>query len=92
MKRIISDEELIAYVNGRLTKSENKRIREMAIQNGESDMLLNATLANYESQKEYADTLLGVDEFDYTKNHPTVTPISTGFLMAADKDFGEKHD
>lgn len=92
MKRIISDEELIAYVNGRLTKSENKRIREMAIQNGESDMLLNATLAYYESQKEYADMLLGEDEFAYTNNHPTVAPIRTGFLMAADKNFGEKHD
>ena len=92
MKRIISDEELIAYVNGRLTKSENKRIREMAIQNGELDMLLNATLANYESQKEYADLLLGEDEFDYSNNQSKKTPIRTGFLRAADKDFGEKYD
>ena len=75
MKRLISDEQLIDYVNGRLSRSENKRIREMIIENSEMDMLLNVTLANYESQSEYADFLLGKEEF--------VVPID--FPIAADK-------
>lgn len=85
MKRLISDEELIGYVNGTLSRSENKRIREIAIQNGESDILLNATLANYESQKEYADWLLGEDDFVIPPN-PNFVSVSREYHLAADKE------
>ena len=94
MKRLISDEELIDYVNGRLTKSENRRIKKMAIENGETDMLLNVTLANYKSQKEYADWLLGEDDFAIEKErvHLEDKPQISGFMMAADKDFEKKDE
>ena len=94
MKRLISDEELIDYVNGRLTKSENKRIKKMAIENGETDMLLNVTIANYKSQKEYADWLLGEDDFNIEKErgHQKVEPQVSGIMMAADKDIEKKDE
>ena len=94
MKRLISDEELIDYVSGRLNKSENKRIKRMAIENGETDMLLNVTLANYKSQKEYADWLLGEDDFDIEKErgHQENKPQASGFMMAADKDIEKKDE
>ena len=94
MKRLISDEELIDYVNGRLTKSENKRIKKLAIENGETDMLLNVTIANYKSQKEYADWLLGEDDFEIEKERELqkVEPRISGFMMAADKDIEKKDE
>ena len=94
MKRLISDEELIDYVNGRLTRSENNRIKRMAIENGETDMLLNVTLANYESQKEYADWLLGEDDFDVENDFEEMgsKPLISGFMMAADKDIEKKDE
>lgn len=94
MKRLISDEELIDYVNGRLTKSENKRIKKLAIENGETDLLLNVTIANYKSQKEYADWLLGEDDFNIEKErgHQKVVPQISGFMMAADKDIEKKDE
>lgn len=62
MKRIISDRELLSYVNGRMTTDEMRELHKKAIQNGETDLLLHALLVNYESQKEYAAELLGIDD------------------------------
>lgn len=62
MKRIISDRELLSYVNGRMTTDEMRELHKKAIQNCETDLLLHALLVNYESQKEYAAELLGIDD------------------------------
>lgn len=64
MKRIISDRELLSYVNGRMTTAEMRELHKKAIQNDETDLLLHALLVNYESQKEYAAELLGIDDFE----------------------------
>ena len=90
MKRIIADLQLIDYVNGRLNGSETKEIQTMALENGETDVLLNATLANYESQSEYADLLLGEDDFYLLDNSPFIDVSDKELKMAADKNFKKK--
>ena len=63
MKRIISDKELLSYVNGRMTTADIQMLHKKAIDNSETDLLLHVILSNYESQKDYATELLGEDDF-----------------------------
>lgn len=62
MRRIITDEELVQYVSGSMSPKEERRIEMYAMENGETDMLLSAIIANYESNVEYANYLLGTEE------------------------------
>lgn len=62
MKRIITDEELVQYVSGSMSPKEERRIEMYAMENGETDMLLSAIIANHESNVEYANYLLGTEE------------------------------
>lgn len=87
MRKIISDRELLAYVNGRMTTAEMRELHKKAIQNGETDLLLHALLVNYESQKEYAAELLGIDDFEDKESETIVRikPVSKKKLgLAAD--------
>ena len=88
MKRIISDKELLSYVNGRMTTTDMQTLHKKAIDNHETDLLLHVTLANYESQKEYATELLGEDDFEM-EEWGEITPIRNigdraDFRFAAD--------
>lgn len=85
MKRLIADEELMAYVSSTMTREEMQDFKRKVMDSGESDLLLYTTLVNYASHRELADELLGEDDF------MTDTPASQTnqgvhpFLMAADK-------
>lgn len=86
MKRIIKDEDLVLYVNNNLSGQKKKNLEKQAIQNKESDLLLNCILANYSCQRDYAEELLGVDDFTIDSHQRKFT-IEKGFSMpiAADK-------
>ena len=45
MKRLISDKELVAYIDGQLSKEEVCSLKARALQNGETHLLLNVQLA-----------------------------------------------
>lgn len=85
MKRIIKDEDLILYVNDTLSGQTKKEFELQAIQNNESDLLLNCILANYSSQRDYADELLGVDDFLVASNSGRSKVGEFSMPMAADK-------
>lgn len=87
MKRIISDRELLSYVNGRMTTDEMRELHKKAIMNGETDLLLHALLVNYESQKKYAAELLGIDDLEDEESGTIVrmrTISKDGISVAAD--------
>jgi len=85
MRKIIKDEDLILYVNDTLSGQTKKDFELQAIQNNESDLLLNCILANYSSQRDYADELLGVDDFIVANDSCRSKIGGFSMPMAADK-------
>lgn len=63
MKKLISDKELVAYIDGRLSKEEVCNLEAKAVENGETDLLLHVQLAALACSQELADELLGEDLF-----------------------------
>lgn len=63
MKKLISDKELVAYIDGRLSKEEVCNLEAKAVENGETDLLLHVQLAALACNQELADELLGKDLF-----------------------------
>lgn len=80
MKKLISDKELVAYIDGRLSKEEVCNLEAKAVENGETDLLLHVQLAALACNQELADELLGEDFFMQDE-----AKLST-FALAA-KDF-----
>lgn len=90
MKRLITDEELMAYVSAASSREETQALKRKAIDNGETDLLLYATLANYAAHKDLADELLGIDDFE-VENPRMETPFANyRHCIAADKKKPEK--
>lgn len=85
MKKLIADEELMAYVSSTMTRDEARNLRQKAINNGESDLLLYATLVNYASHRELADELLGEDDFMVDTQTSQRSQEMHPSRMAADK-------
>lgn len=85
MKRLITDEELMAYVSAASSREETRALKKKAIDNGETGLLLYATLTNYAAHKDLADELLGIDEFE-VENLRKATPFDNfSHCIAADK-------
>ena len=76
MKRLISDKELVAYIDGRLTKEEVCSLKAKALENGETDLLLHVQLAALECDGEIADELLGKDFFMLDDDHLSTIAIA----------------
>lgn len=91
MKKIIKDTDLVLYVTGQLPTDQAKKVKQQAIENGESDMLLNCILANYSAHSKYADELLGVDDFEVEYEKEFCNDLGFQMPMAAKKS-DENHD
>lgn len=61
--RLITDDELIAYVEGTLTAIERKEVLLKLRENDQMDLLFHLQQSYMQIMKDYADELLGVDEY-----------------------------
>ena len=62
MKHIVRDLELVAYLEGTLSKDEVRQLKERMEENGELDLLYHLQLSYEKGMKEYAAELIGEDE------------------------------
>lgn len=83
MKRLISDEELVAYVSGQLNGEETREIYRKAVENGETDILLHTQLAALACQENLANELLGEDDFVYAEDAEDVPWFNNHYAVAA---------
>lgn len=70
MKYLIKDTELMAYLEDGLSKEEVRSLKKKMEENGELNLLYHLKLSYEEGMKEYADALIGEDDFvvgDYKK-------------------------
>ena len=63
MKYLIKDTELMAYLEGGLSKEEVRSLKRKMEENGELNILYHLKLSYEEGMKEYADALIGEDDF-----------------------------
>ena len=63
MKHLITDQELIAYMEGDLSSEAEHQLIEKARENGELGLLARLLLMAEENQQDMANTLLGDDDF-----------------------------
>lgn len=63
MKHLIRDLELVAYLEGELDKEEVIILKRKLKENGELSMLYHLQLAYDEGMEEYANYLIGKDDF-----------------------------
>ncbi len=88
MKHLIKDLELVAYLDGHLTKAEGKRLKEKLNENGELGLLYHLQLAHDKGLEEYANELIGKDDFFITASsaiNEKPLDTSTGYRIAANK-------
>lgn len=76
MKKLISDKELVAYIDGQLSKEEVCSLKARALENGETDLLLHVQLAALACDEELADELLGKDFFMQDDEHQSTIAIA----------------
>ncbi len=94
MKHLIKDTELVAYLEGTLSKEEVRHLKNRLKENGELALLYHLQLAYDEGMKEYANELIGEDDFyiesddEYEKTGNF--GFNRGIRMAADKNFPEE--
>ena len=87
MKRLISDKELVAYIDGQLTKEEVCSLKAKALENGEADLLLHVQLAALECDGELADDHLGKDFFMQDDDHlSTIAIAAKSFPFSKNKE------
>ncbi len=91
MKHLIRDIEIIDYLEGNLNKDEIKSLKERMSENGELDLLYHLELSYYETTKEYADFLIGEDDF-VTNMESENNDLRLGTRMAASIKKNEKKD
>lgn len=92
MKHLIKDTELIAYLEGDLNKDEVKSLKKRLKENGELDMLYHLQLSNDEGLKEYANDLIGEDDFIIEAANKSPFHLSNDYRMVADKFFPKEED
>lgn len=68
MKHLIKDMELVACLEGQLTKEEVKRLKEKLSENGELSLLYHLQCVYDNGLEEYANELIGEDEYIYQHN------------------------
>lgn len=95
MKHLIKDMELVACLEGQLTKEEVKRLKEKLSENGELSLLYHLQCVYDNGLEEYANELIGEDDFS-TKDSSTIClkpfTSSNEYRMVADKVFPEKEE
>jgi len=91
MKHLIKDAELVSYLEGNLTKDEVKSLKKRIEENGELDMLYHLQLSYNEGMKDYANSLLGEDDF-MADTKPTGIKSTETYRIAADKIIPKKND
>lgn len=94
MKHLIKDIELIAYLEGSLSKAEVKQLKERLKDNDELDLLYHLQLSYEEGIRAYANELIGEDD-SYNELPTTSFPIigldkNNGYRMVAKKTDPEK--
>ena len=72
MRHLIRDLELVDYLEGNLTKKEIRDLKSRLKENGETDMLYNLQLSYEKGCEEYANELLGQDDFDIDLPEETI--------------------
>lgn len=92
MKYLIKDTELVAYLEGSLSKEEVRQLKNKLKDNGELSLLYHLQLSYDAGLENYAKELIGEDDFQIeSKKTPSVNLNFNGeFKMAADKNFSEK--
>ena len=92
MKHLIKDTELVAYLEGTLSKEEVRQLKNKLKDNGELSLLYHLQLSYDEGMKDYAKELIGEDYFHIESNSTPSINLNFGneFRMAADKKFPEK--
>lgn len=82
MKHLIKDMEIIDYLEGNLNKDEIKSLKDRMNENGELDLLYHLELSYYETTEEYANFLIGEDDF-VTNTESDYNDFRLGNRMAA---------
>lgn len=67
--RLVTDKELMDYVEGILTASERKDILQKLRENDQMDLLYHLQQSYAQTMKDYADELLGEDECEIGKSY-----------------------
>ncbi|MBR3884696.1 MAG: hypothetical protein IKJ31_08090 [Bacteroidaceae bacterium] len=87
MKHLIRDLELIAYLEGELNKEEIRILKRKLEENGELNMLYHLQLSYDEGLEEYANELIGEDDFN-TESVKTIAinhNFDSEYIIAANK-------
>lgn len=92
MKHLIKDTELVAYLEGALSKEEVRQLKNKLKDNGELSLLYHLQLSYDEGMKDYAKELIGEDDFHIESSSTPSINLNFGneFRMVADKKFPEK--
>lgn len=92
MKHLIKDMELVACLEGHLTKEEVKQLKEKLSENGELSLLYHLQCIYDNGLEEYANELIGKDDFFISQLSSTIIKplnFSHEHKMVADKNFPE---
>ena len=91
MKHIVRDLELVAYLEGTLSKDEVRQLKERMEENGELDLLYHLQLSYEKGMKEYAAELIGEDECIESGGTFSLRDLErAGIRIAADIRFPEE--
>lgn len=92
MKHLIKDIELVAYLEGTLSKEEVRQLKNKLKDNGELSLLYHLQLSYDAGLENYAKELIGEDDFQMeSMKSPSFNLNFNGeFRIAADKKFPEK--
>lgn len=87
MNHLIKDTELVSYLEGSLTKEEVRILKKRLAENEELDLLYHLQLSYDEGMTEYANELIGEDDFETNSSECLVVKLLGSRKMAADKYF-----
>lgn len=92
MKHLIKDIELVAYLEGTLSKEEVRQLKNKLKDNGELSLLYHLQLSYDAGLENYAKELIGEDDFQMESMRPPSFNLNFNgeFRIAADKKFPEK--
>ena len=92
MKHLIKDTELVAYLEGALSKEEVRQLKNKLTDICELSLLYHLQLSSDAGMKDYATELIDEDDFyiDSNSTHSINLNFGNEFRMAADKKFPEK--
>lgn len=95
MKQLVSDQELIHYLDGNLSDQEIKTLQARLEEQGEPDLLYHLDLAQEKAMELQAEELFGTDNFEigqdmlFQPTYAVAAKISSTFLEETDRN--DKH-